>query len=255
MAVPIRTDEEIKKMRKAGQMLATVHEELHGFLRPGISTKAVDELCESTIRRLGGIPNVLGYGGFPGSVCISVNNVVVHGIPSEDIVLEEGDIVSLDTGLSWQGYHADAARTWGIGRISEEARRLIEVTRESFFEGIRRARAHGHLYDISAAIDDYASERGYGVVAGFAGHGIGTHLHEYPDVPNTSQKARGMILEPGMTFAVEPMITAGSPEVDLDEEDGWTVRTRDGSLAAHYENTILITEGDAEILTSNRRGN
>ncbi len=249
MAVPIRTEREIEKMRTAGRMLAIVHKKLHAFLRPGISTEDVDAFCEAEIRRLGGIPNVLGYGGFPGSVCTSVNDVVVHGIPSGNVILQEGDIISLDTGLSYEGYHADAARTWGIGKISEEAQRLIHVTRESFFEGIRQAKAHHHLYEISSAVDEYASARGYGVVAGFAGHGIGRHLHEYPDVPNTTQKARGMILEPGMTFAVEPMITAGSPDVDLDEDDGWTVRTKDGSWAAHYENTILITEGDAEILT------
>lgn len=252
MAVPIRTEEEIRRMRTAGKMLATVHEELHEFLRPGISTKDVDRFGESVIRKLGGIPNFLGYGGFPGSVCVSVNDVVVHGIPSDDVILQEGDIVSLDTGLMYQGYHADAARTWGIGKVSRDAQDLMDTTRQSFFEGIRFAKAHHHLYEISAAVDAYASAKGYGVVEGFAGHGIGKHLHEFPSIPNNSQKARGMILEPGMTFAVEPMINFGTKDVELDEEDGWTVRTADGSLSAHYENTILITDGDAEILTATR---
>lgn len=249
MAVPIRTEKEIERMRKAGAMLRTVHEELHEFLRPGISTMDVNRFGESVIRKLGGIPNFLGYGGFPGAVCVSVNDVVVHGIPSDEVILKEGDIVSLDTGLMYKGYHSDAARTWGIGEISKEAEDLIKTTRQSFFEGVRYARAHRHLYEISAAVDEYASSRGYGVVEGFAGHGIGTHLHEYPSIPNTSQKARGMILEAGMTFAIEPMVNLGTPDVEMDETDGWTVRTADGSLSAHYENTILITEGDAEILT------
>lgn len=249
MAVPIRTEREIERMRKAGKMLEIVHEELHDFLRPGISAKDVDTFCGTVIRKLGGVPNFLGYGGFPGSVCVSVNDVVVHGIPSENVILREGDIVSLDTGLMYEGYHSDAARTWGIGAISDEACRLIETTRQSFFEGIRYALPHHHLHEISNAIDAYASDRGYGVVEGFAGHGIGMHLHEYPAIPNTRQKSRGMILEAGMTFAVEPMINAGTKDVELDEEDGWTVRTSDGRLSAHYENTILITENGPEILT------
>lgn len=252
MAVPIRSEEEISLMRRAGEMLETVHEELRAFLRPGLTTRDVDRYCEDRIRKLGGIPNVLGYGGFPGSVCVSVNDTVVHGIPSDDVILQEGDIVSLDTGLSYRGYHADAARTWGIGEISPEAENLIAVTRQAFWEGIRFARAHCHLHDISNAVDAFASSRGYGVVEGFAGHGIGTHLHEYPDIPNNHQKSRGMILEAGMTFAVEPMINAGTKDVELDETDGWTVRTADGRLSAHYENTILITEGDAEVLTCTR---
>ena len=248
MAISIKTDEEIDLMRQSGHLLAKVHEELHAALRPGISTLELDEIGERTIRALGGIPNCKDYEGFPASVCISVNNEVVHGIPSSERILQEGDIVSLDTGLIYKGFHSDAARTWGVGKISDEAQKLIDVTRESFFEGIKKAKAGNRLYDISAAIDKFIRPYGYGIVRELTGHGIGTSLHEDPMVPNFRKLTRGVKLQKGMTICVEPMITMGSRKIGWLEDD-WTVVTLDGSLAAHYENTIAITDGEPEILT------
>ena len=248
MAISIKTDEEIDLIRQSGHLLAKVHEELHAALRPGISTLELDEIGERTIRALGGIPNCKDYEGFPASVCISVNNEVVHGIPSSERILQEGDIVSLDTGLIYKGFHSDAARTWGVGKISDEAQKLIDVTRESFFEGIKKAKAGNRLYDISAAIDKFIRPYGYGIVRELTGHGIGTSLHEDPIVPNFRKLTRGPKLQKGMTICVEPMITMGDRKVGWLEDD-WTVATLDGSLAAHYENTIAITDGEPEILT------
>ena len=248
MAISIKTDEEINLMRQSGHLLAKVHEELHAALRPGISTLELDEIGERTIRALGGIPNCKDYEGFPASVCISVNNEVVHGIPSSERILQEGDIVSFDTGLIYKGFHSDAARTWGVGKISDEAQKLIDVTRESFFEGIKKAKAGNRLHDISAAIDKYIRPHGYGIVRELTGHGIGTSLHEDPMVPNFRKFTRGVKLQKGMTICVEPMITMGSRKIGWLDDD-WTVVTLDGSLAAHYENTIAITDGEPEILT------
>ena len=248
MAISIKTDEEINLMRQSGHLLAKVHEELHAALRPGISTLELDEIGERTIRALGGIPNCKDYEGFPASVCISVNNEVVHGIPSSERILQEGDIVSFDTGLIYKGFHSDAARTWGVGKISDEAQKLIDVTRESFFEGIKKAKAGNRLHDISAAIDKYIRPHGYGIVRELTGHGIGTSLHEDPMVPNFRKLTRGVKLQKGMTICVEPMITMGSRKIGWLEDD-WSVVTLDGSLAAHYENTIAITDGEPEILT------
>ena len=248
MAISIKTDAEINLMRQSGHLLAKVHEELHAALRPGISTLELDEIGERTIRALGGIPNCKDYEGFPASVCISVNNEVVHGIPSSERILQEGDIVSFDTGLIYKGFHSDAARTWGVGKISDEAQKLIDVTRESFFEGIKKAKAGNRLHDISAAIDKYIRPHGYGIVRELTGHGIGTSLHEDPMVPNFRKLTRGVKLQKGMTICVEPMITMGSRKISWLEDD-WTVVTLDGSLAAHYENTIAITDGEPEILT------
>ena len=248
IAQNVKTDEEIELMRIAGHKLARVHEALRKFIRPGISTKSIDEFGERLILEEGGIPNFKNYGGYPASICVSVNDEIVHGIPSEERVLKDGDIVSLDAGLIWKGYHSDAARTWGVGNISPEAAQLIEVTRDSFFEGMKYARAGFYLYDISGAVESYAESFGFGVVRELTGHGIGTHLHEPPLVPNTAQKGRGLLLVPNMTIAVEPMINAGSAGV-LQSDDGWTVRTADGSLSAHYENTVLIRDGEPELLT------
>ncbi len=248
MNITIKTDEEIDLMRQSGHLLAKVHEELHSALRPGISTLELDQIGEETIRALGGIPNCKNYEGFPASVCISVNDEVVHGIPSADRILKEGDIVTFDTGLIYKGYHSDAARTWGVGKISDEAQKLIDVTRQSFFEGIKKAYAGHRLYEISRAIDDFITPYGYGIVRELTGHGIGKSLHEDPNVPNFKQWRRGVKLKKGMTICVEPMITMGERYVGwLDDE--WTVVTVDGSLAAHYENTIAITDGEPEILT------
>lgn len=248
MAVTIKSAREIELMRESCRLLSEVHDRLKEAIRPGISTYEIDALGEKLIRGYGCEPNFLHYNGYPASICVSVNDEVVHGIPKKERILEEGDIVSLDAGLIYKGYHSDAARTYPVGNISKEAADLIEVTRQSFFEGIKFARAGNHLHDISNAIDDYCRKRGYGVVRQLVGHGIGTHLHEDPSIPNYHQWRRGIKLRPGMTLAIEPMINIGGYEVAWADDD-WTVVTMDGSLSAHYENTILITEGAPEILT------
>ena len=248
MAVTIKSEREINLMRKAGEILARTHEELGAAIKPGMSTMDIDRLGEKIIRGFGCIPSFKNYNGYPASICVSVNDEVVHGIPNKKRILREGDMVSLDAGVIYQGYHSDAARTYGVGEISKEAQKLIEVTRQSFFEGIKFAKAGNHLNDISAAIQAYAESFGYGVVRDLVGHGIGTHLHEDPEVPNFAQKRKGIRLEPGMTLAIEPMINMGRPDVVWLDDD-WTVVTEDSSLSAHYENTVLITEGEPEILS------
>ena len=248
MAVTIKSPREIELMRKAGEILAQVHEELHAAVHPGMSTLDIDKLGERLIRSHGCIPSFKNYNGYPASICVSVNDEIVHGIPNKHRILKDGDIVSLDAGTIYKGYHSDAARTWAVGNVSPEAQKLIDVTRQSFFEGIRYAKAGNHLHDISAAIQKYAESFGYGVVRELVGHGIGTHLHEDPQIPNFKTIGRGIRLRPGMTLAIEPMITMGDYAVSVLDDD-WTVVTDDNSLAAHYENTVLITEGDPEILT------
>jgi methionyl aminopeptidase len=248
MAVTIKSAREIELMREAGRILASVHEELEKALKPGMSTMDIDRLGEEMIRSYGCIPSFKDYNGYPASICVSVNDEVVHGIPSKKRILHEGDIVSLDAGVIYHGYHSDAARTHAIGEISPEATQLIRVTRESFFEGIRFAKAGNHLNDISSAVQAYAEKFGYGVVRDLVGHGIGSHLHEDPEVPNFAQKKKGILLRPGMTLAIEPMINMGRADVEWLDDD-WTVVTDDGSLSAHYENTVLITEGEPEILS------
>ena len=235
-------------MREAGRILEKVHEEMEKAVRPGISTKDIDLLGEELIRSFGCIPSFLGYNGYPASICVSVNDEVVHGIPDKHHIIQEGDIVSLDAGVIYKGYQSDAARTHAVGEISQEARQLIDVTKQSFFEGIKYARAGHHLHEISAAIADYAESFGYGVVRDLVGHGIGKEMHEDPQIPNFRQKRRGILLQPGMTLAIEPMINAGRYDVAWLDDD-WTVVTDDGSLSAHYENTVLITDGDPEIFT------
>ena len=248
MSVSIKSSQEIELMREAGRILASVQQELGRNLRPGMSTMDIDQLGEEMIRSYGCIPSFKNYCGYPASICVSVNDEVVHGIPSEKRLIQEGDIVSLDAGVIYKGYHSDAARTVAVGEISEEAKLLIERTRQSFFEGMKKAVAGNHLHDISAAIGDYAESFGYGVVRDLCGHGIGNHLHEDPEIPNFKQWRRGIKLRPGMTLAVEPMINLGTPEVAW-MDDEWTVVTEDGAPSAHYENTILITEGKPEILS------
>ena len=248
MSVSIKTAREIELMREAGRLLEQVHDELAKVIRPGISTWEIDQKGEELIRSLGCTPNFLHYNGYPASICVSVNDEVVHGIPSKKRILQEGDIVSPDAGLIYKGYHSDAARTHAVGEISQEAKKLIEVTRQSFFEGIKYAKAGHHLHEISAAIGAYAESFGYGVVRDLVGHGIGTVLHEDPQIPNFAQRRRGIRLVPGMTLAIEPMINMGRPDVCWLDDD-WTVVTDDESLSAHYENTILITDGEPEILT------
>lgn len=248
MAVSVKSKREIELMREAGRILGTILRDLEKEVKPGISTLRIDQIAEEMIRSYGCIPSFKGYGGFPGSLCVSVNEEVVHGIPSKHKIIQDGDIVSLDGGVIYQGYHSDAARTYGAGEISPEAAKLIEVTRQSFFEGIKFAKEGCHLYEISNAIADYNESYGYGVVRDLVGHGIGTQLHEEPEVPNFRQTRRGMKLYEGMTLAIEPMVSAGDYAVrTLDDE--WTTVTADNSLSAHYENTVLITKDGPEILS------
>lgn len=251
MSVTIKSAREIELMREAGRLLEIVHNELEKFIRPGISTLDIDRHGEQIIRSFGCIPNFLNYNGYPASICVSVNDEVVHGIPSRHRILKEGDIVSLDAGLIYQGFHSDAARTHAVGNVSQEARQLMEVTKQCFFEGIRFAKEGCHLHDISNAIDACARKYGYGIVEDLVGHGIGRALHEDPQIPNFHQKRRGIKLQAGMTLAIEPMINAGRCDVEWLDDD-WTVVTEDGSLSAHYENTVLITDGEPEILTLTR---
>ncbi len=252
MSVTIKTSKEIELMRESGRLLEIVHDELAKAIKPGMSTWDIDHLGEEIIRSFGCIPNFLNYNGYPASICVSVNDEVVHGIPHKEHIIQEGDIVSLDAGLIYKGYHSDAARTHAVGEISPEAQQLIDVTKQSFFEGIKFAKAGHHLHEISAAIGNYAASFGYGVVTDLVGHGIGRNLHEDPQIPNFPQKRRGILLRPGMTLAIEPMINMGRPEVCWLDDD-WTVVTEDESLSAHYENTVLITEGEPEILTLTHR--
>lgn len=248
MAVTIKSEKEIELMREAGRILALVHQQLEKEVKPGMSTMDIDRMGEEMIRDYGCIPSFKNYCGYPASICVSVNEEVVHGIPSTKRILQDGDIVSLDAGVIYKGYHSDAARTIAVGEISKEAQDLINHTRQSFFEGMKKAVAGNHLHDISNAIASYAESFGYGVVRDLVGHGIGSNLHEEPEIPNFHQRRRGIKLRPGMTLAIEPMINQGTEKVVwLDDE--WTVITRDLSLSAHYENTVLITEGKPELLT------
>ena len=248
MSVSIKSAREIAFMRESGRKLAEVHERLKEEIKPGISTYEIDRIGEKMIRSYGCTPSFLNYNGYPASICVSVNDEVVHGIPNKKRILKEGDIVSLDAGVIWKGYHSDAARTHGVGEISKEAQNLIDATRQSFYEGIKMAVSGNHLNDISKAVDSYISSFGYGIVRDLVGHGVGANLHEDPQIPNFAQRRRGTKLRPGMTLAVEPMINMGGWQVEWLEDD-WTVVTKDGSLSAHYENTILITDGEPEILT------
>lgn len=248
MPITIKSEREIELMSEAGRILEIVHDELAKALHPGMSTLEIDRLGEEVIRSYGCVPSFLNYNGYPASICVSVNEEVVHGIPSSKRILKDGDIVGLDAGVIYKGYHSDAARTYGIGQISKEAEELIKVTRECFFEGIKYAKAGNHLFDISSAIGRYAEERGYGVVRDLCGHGIGARLHEAPEIPNYVMSRKGVKLRKGMTLAIEPMINIGKYAVDWLDDD-WTVVTRDGSLSAHYENTVLITEDEPKLLT------
>ena len=248
MSVSIKSEHEIELMRHAGHLLEQVHDELASHIKPGISTKELDRIGEDMIRSMGCIPNFKNYQGFPASFCISLNDEVVHGIPSRQKIIQEGDLVKIDAGLIYKGYHSDAARTYAVGEVSPEAKQLMEVTKQSFFEGIKFAKAGNHLNDIGTAIQKYCESFGYGVVRDLVGHGIGTEMHEAPEIPNFDMGRRGIKLRAGMTLAIEPMITLGRYDVAWSDDD-WTVVTEDGSLASHYENTILITEGEPEVLS------
>lgn len=251
MAIMLKSKHEIELMEEAGKRLSETLVMLKEHVKPGISTYEIDRIGRKHIENMGCIPSFLNYNGFPASICISVNDEVVHGIPSKDRILKDGDIVSLDAGLIYRGYHADAARTYPVGNISDEAKQLIEVTKQCFFEGIKNAKAGGHLHDISNAIDAYASSFGYGIVEDLVGHGIGQNLHEDPQIPNFRQRRKGVKLREGMTLAIEPMINIGRSDVEWLDDD-WTVVTEDGTLSAHYENTILVTDGEPKILTIER---
>lgn len=246
--ITIKSKHELKIMQKAGQISKAALLAAGDLVAPGVTTRQLDEAARRVIEKAGAKPAFLGYGGFPATICCSINDEVIHGIPG-DRVIQEGDIVSIDTGAIYEGYYGDNAATFGAGKISEEAQKLIDVTRQSFYEGIKFARKGQRISGISHAIGAYCEARGYGVVREFVGHGIGTKMHEAPEIPNFGAPGHGPRLMPGMTLAIEPMINMGTWKVKV-LPDGWTVKTLDGSLSAHYENTVLITEGEPIILTS-----
>lgn len=245
--INLKSPSEIECMRKSGAILRDLLLLLEERAKPGVSTKKLDEFAYDYIKKHNSTPSFLGYGGFPASICASIDEVVVHGFPSEHR-LKEGEILSVDAGLVFKGWQADAARTFLIGEVSEEKQKLVQVTRESFFEGIKHFKIGGKLGDISHAIQVYTESRGYGVVRDMVGHGIGREMHEDPAVPNFGREGHGARLEKGMVLAIEPMITLGTWEVEI-LNDGWTCVTRDRKPAAHYENTVALTENGAEILT------
>lgn len=246
--IQLKNREQIKAMIAAGRITGEALLRARDAVRPGISTWELDRIVRESIEKAGAKPSFLGYGGFPGSACISINDEVIHGIPSHTRHLEEGDIVKIDVGAFYHGFHGDSARTIPVGRVSEEALRLIQVTRDSFFAGLAQLQVGNRLGDVGAAIDGLVVQNGYTTVKRYVGHGVGHELHESPDVPNYGTPGRGTRLCAGMTLAIEPMVNAGGADI-VQMSDGWTVKTRDGSLAAHYENTILITDGEPEILT------
>lgn len=247
--VTIKTDREIQLMRDAGRLTAEVMELGGSLIKPGVSTKEIDDRLYKFIKKHNATPSFLNYYGYPGTACISINDEVIHGIPSGNRIIADGDIVSIDVGVLLNGYHGDMARTFCAGNVSEEARKLIEVTKECFWRGISYATEGARIGDIGHAVASFAHENGFSVVEDYVGHGVGTHLHEDPDVPNYGKAGKGMRLRKGMTIAVEPMINAGVKDV-VQLDDGWTVVTKDGKLSAHYENTIAITDGEPLILTS-----
>ena len=246
--IQVKNAAQLAAMRLAGKITGEALALAGEAVREGVTTKHLDDIIRHHIERSGAKPSFLGYGGFPGSACISINDEVIHGIPSKSRVLQEGDIVKIDVGAYYHGFHGDSANTFGVGKISAEAEQLIRVTRESFYQGIAKATAGGRIGDIGHAVSAHAESFGYGVVREYIGHGVGANLHEDPEVPNYGNAGRGPRLFPGMTIAVEPMINMGTYQV-RQLADGWTVVTADGSLSAHYEHTIAITEGEAEILT------
>ena len=239
---------EIELMRTAGKIVALAHQEVQKHIAPGISTLELDQIVEKVIREHGATPSFKGYGGFPGSICASINEVVVHGIPKASTILKDGDIISVDIGACYKGYHGDSAATYPVGNISDEAKKLMDVTLKALYKGLEQAKPNNRLGDISAAIGNYATSFGYGVVEEFTGHGVGKKLHEDPVIPNYGVPNTGPLLQPGMTLAIEPMINAGKKYVKVCS-DGWTTVTRDKKISAHFEHTILITNEGYEILT------
>ncbi len=249
--ITIKTKSEIEKMAEAGKIVAAALEKAGEAVRPGMSTAELNAEVEKVILSHHAAPSFKGYHGFPACCCISRNEVVVHGIPSKKEILKEGDIVSVDVGAYYKGYHGDAARTFPVGEVSPEAKRLIDVTRECFFRGAAMAVSGNRIGDISVAVQTLAEENGFGVVRALVGHGVGKDLHEAPDVPNFGRAGHGVRLVKNMVLAIEPMITAGGFEVNFDRRDGWTCRTNDKSWAAHYENTVVVTDNGPVYLTLN----
>ena len=245
--IAIKNEQELEAMRQACRITAAARALAGEMVRPGVSTKAIDKAVHDYIVSQGAKPSFLGYHGYPGSACISVNSTVIHGIPG-GYVLQEGDIVSVDVGAYYKGFHGDCAATFPCGQISAHAQKLIDVTEQSFYEGIRFAKKGHRVSDISHAIQTYVESNGFSVVRSFVGHGVGAQLHEEPEVPNFGAAGRGPRMLPGMTLAIEPMVNAGVYDVQV-LKDGWTTVTADGKLSAHYENTVLITDGEPEILT------
>lgn len=253
--VTIKSKKEIELMREVCKVVAMVYQELEQQIKPGMTTWELDQIAEQKMRSLGAIPAEKGYDigikgvpPFPASLCVSINDEVIHGIPSKNRGIKEGDVVSIDTVALKNGYNGDAARTFIVGKGTKEAERLVQVTKQAFFEGIQYAKVGNRIGDVCHAIGEYVHSQGYSVIREFQGHGIGKEMHEDPGIPNYGKAGRGIRLEPGMTLAIEPMVIAGKPNI-LELDDGWTIITEDGSLAAHYENTILITEKEPEILT------
>lgn len=246
--ITIKSAKQVEKMRASAKITKETLELLEKHIKPGVTTAQLDKIAYDYIISKGARPNFLNYNGFPGTICASVNDEVVHGIPNKRAVLKEGDIISVDMGAVLDGWHSDAARTFGVGKISAQAQDLIDVTKESFFEGLKYLKHGAKLGDVSSAIQKYVESHGYSVVRDLVGHGIGTHLHEDPSVPNFGSAGKGVKLAAGMTLAIEPMVNAGHYKVCVLDDD-WTVVTEDGSLSAHYENTVLITKDGYEILT------
>lgn len=253
--VTIKSKQEIEKMREACRIAVLTQKAVEEAIKPGISTWELDKIAENTIRANGGIPAQKGYPSgvkgviaFPSSICASINDEVIHGIPSKRIILKEGDIVSIDLVANKDGFNGDCARTYVVGKIDKETKRLIDITKQAFFEGIKYAKKGNRIGDISHAIGEFVEKNGFSVVKEFQGHGIGRQMHEDPGIPNYGKAGRGIRLEPGMTLAIEPMVIYGKDSI-LELDDGWTIVSEDGSNAAHYENTILITENEPEILT------
>ena len=244
----IKNSEQIALMKKAGRITAEALLLARDVIRPGISTKEIDRKIHDFILRNDATPSFLGYGGFPGSACISINDQVIHGIPSDKVIIKEGDIVKIDVGARYRGYNGDSARTFAVGKVSDEALRLIKVTEMSFYEAMKVARNGNRVGDIGFAVENFVISNGFSVVRDFVGHGVGADLHEEPEVPNFGRAGRGARLYSGMTLAIEPMVNVGVPNVKV-LKDGWTVVTSDGKLSAHYENSIAITDGDPIILT------
>ena len=246
--ISLKTPDQLRLMREAGKITAEVLLYAESILRDGMSTGELDQKIRAFIEHHGGKPTFLGYGGFPGSACISLNNEVIHGIPSSKRIIRDGDLVKVDVGVTYRGYIGDSARTFAVGTVSEQAKQLIETTRDSFFRGMKAAVSGNRIGDIGHAVESHVTAGGFSVVRQYVGHGVGHELHEEPEVPNYGTPGRGARLYPGMTLAIEPMVNVGKGEVRV-LSDGWTVVTKDGSLSAHYENTILITEEGPRVLT------